>query len=222
VDSNYEVINDATFARRIPSSKEFDKFRSRMNIKRVGIQANFSDELLTGQYVYIFKCDISKSIMYSRLSNGHPVRDYYYEISEIMSWIYMELEASYLNPFIDRFQYLMDLSFQAGLPQMWTVFVRQISNNLRRTFDDVDDEKQFLELSDLLGIFVIYFALCGLAVVAFFGEIFWHDCLGNLRFNCIVSSIKNKLKCCRIKDQNSKVKVRKIIVRPRPRVGNLD
>ncbi|CAG9811577.1 unnamed protein product [Chironomus riparius] len=139
VASNYEVVNDAFFADSLKDLKEFDKLIPRMKVRTINLQGNFSTEVTTRQYVYIFRCDIADVAMYSRLPNGRLFTDYYYMLPEIMSWNYVELDASFLNPFIERFQTFMDKSFEAGLPHMWKLFIKQFRFELKRIiFHGVD------------------------------------------------------------------------------------
>ncbi|KAL7014148.1 hypothetical protein ACKWTF_015766 [Chironomus riparius] len=99
---------------------------SRLNSSGLLLEADDS-YIIKQSYVVIRTCDESKSTLSHKLANDRHVSDYYYLLPEELSWQYIQLEASHLNPFVERFQYFMDLCFQAGLPQMWKVMAFQDS-----------------------------------------------------------------------------------------------
>ncbi|KAL7014252.1 hypothetical protein ACKWTF_015824 [Chironomus riparius] len=209
VESNYKVVNDAVFAELVKNLTEFDSLKPRMNLRNTRIQQNFSIEVTSRQFAYIFRCDVAEAVMRTRLHNGRPFTDYYYILPDIIFWNYVSLDASYLNPFIDRFQYFMDLSFQAGLPHMWKVFLKQSNSQLKA---NVKDDKVFLELIDFQAVFIIFFIFCGLSLVVLIAEIFHHDCLNHIKIPKIkIRSYCQKMKFWKKKKPN--FKVRKIFIR---------
>ncbi|KAL7014263.1 hypothetical protein ACKWTF_015835 [Chironomus riparius] len=218
IASKYEIINDAVFADYAISAKDFERLLPRLNIRSVDLPKNFNEEVISQRYVYMFRCDSVDLLLRSRLPNGRSFTDYYYKLQELLFWNYVELDASYLNPLIDSFQYYMDLSFQAGLPHMWKVFERKTISQLKIK---AKDKKIFLELIDFRAVFVIFFILCGLSVIVLLAEIFYYDCFRNVKLRkikCWFGSIWRMCCClCKTKKIKQKLRIRKIVVQPRRR-----
>lgn len=159
------------------------------------------------QYVMIQTCLEASQTLTRKLENRQSPTDYYYLLPEHLSWIYVQLEASFMNPFLERFQYYMDLCFQVGLPHMWKVMVYQdfsgtVSIQSR-------DAQIYLELKDLGVIFLILAIGCSLSCAVLMAEIFYHDCIKNVRPKKILRGCWTYIKCkiC------SKRKTQKLIVR---------
>ncbi|KAL7014257.1 hypothetical protein ACKWTF_015829 [Chironomus riparius] len=212
VASNHEIVSDAVFADNSINVNEFERLLPRLRIRSVDLPKNFIDEVISQRYVYILRCDSVDLLLRSRLPNGRSFTDYYYKLQEFLFWNYVELDASYLNPLIESFQYYMDLSFQAGLPHMWKVFVKQSNSQLRT---NIKSEKVFLELDDFYAVFVTFFILCGFSVAVLIAEIFFQDCLSNIDQKTINLSIRN---CCRLLNicnkKKQQLKVHEIVVKP--------
>ncbi|CAG9811578.1 unnamed protein product [Chironomus riparius] len=151
LDSDYEIITDEVFVAGIKDSQEFNRLRLKMNSSLGRLERKFNIGYQQQRYAYIFSCDILEYEIYSQLPDGHHVADYFYILPEMISWYYEKLGASYLNPFIERFQYYMDLSFQAGLPHMWKLFMAQ--RIYKSTGTVILRDREMLELKDFYSVF---------------------------------------------------------------------
>ena len=217
LNSGYEFMADKGFAYNLRNSSLIEAMGSRLNISGLSMKVEGGKYVIEQHYTYIRTCDVAKHSLSGKLPNGRFVSDYYYVLPEELSWQYVQLEASFLNPFLERFQYYMDLSFQAGLPQMWKVMASQDFSEFMNA--ETNDGRDFLELQDLVLVFVVLFIGLGLSGFVLLGEIFYHDCLKNLNLRRAVSSMWNRIKkMCRKKNKKQRPRVRRIIVRPRQRV----
>jgi hypothetical protein len=106
----------------------------------------------------------------------------------------------------------MDLCFQAGLHHIWDVYSSKINLKSR----EIEEEKHFLELKDFSQIFIIFAVGLMLATLVLLIEIFMHDCLVHFRFKNVVDQIRSCIRKALKKKTARKVKVRKIIVQPKP------
>ncbi|XP_070508346.1 uncharacterized protein [Chironomus tepperi] len=214
IASDYQILSNHPFEYSIRNSSLVKTLASKTVPEKFA--SDGEKKLIEQRYVIIRNCHKAKIVLSEKLTNGRPGTDYYYLLPEELSWTHVQLEASYQNPFIEQFQYFMDLSFQAGLPQMWKVFVSQDYaeyENLRGSDKKVD--KKLLVLDDLWCLFVVWSIGLNAAVVVLFIEIFCHDCLGNLRVKEAIKEVFNRmLDMLQIRRNKHKLKVRSIVVRP--------
>ena len=210
LESDYKISSGSLFEYTFRNSSLIQRMSSRLNSSGLVNGPEVDSQTTDRSYVFIRTCDEAKVTLSLKLTNGLHVSDYYYLLPEELSWQYIQLEASYLNPFVERFQYFMDLCFQAGLPQMWKVMASQ--NNSEFMTRQNRDERDYLELQDLgsfFGVLIIGLALSGLALLI---EIFHHDCLRRLNLSGIVKFLRNGMR--KMFQGRKKPKVRRIYVRP--------
>ena len=104
--------------------------------------------------MFIITCDQAEIIIDQILPRENKaVSEFYYLLPEKFLTCFIQLEASYLNPFIERLQYYMDLSFQAGLPYIWEVFM-SYGNPYKKIMRHTDD-LTYLKFEDLAQVFSI-------------------------------------------------------------------
>ncbi|CAG9806800.1 unnamed protein product [Chironomus riparius] len=212
LNSNYEINANPLFKYTLRNSSLVQAMAPRLNTLSLVIGEDDGKLVIDQHYVFIRTCDVAEITLKHKLPNGRAVSDYYYLLSEELSWQFIQLEASYFNPFLERLQYFMNLSFQAGLPQMWKVMASQDYSQYEGK--QKIDERSFLELQDLVSIFGLLIIGSGLSAIVLFAEIFYHDCLHNLNTNRrnVWKSIKHMSK---YKRQIENPKVRSILVRQR-------
>ncbi|KAL7012546.1 hypothetical protein ACKWTF_014915 [Chironomus riparius] len=189
ISANYDVITDDAFAFSVKDDKRFDKMLSNARIvKNLGMKEH-QKEIERQHYIFIRDCMIATHGLKNPLPNGKVQSDYYYLLPEQLVWNFIRLEASYLNPFIERLQYFMDLSFQAGLPHIWKI----MSDQEMKTIDSTSDELEYLKLEDLLQVFSILFIGCGLATFVLFLEICFQNCLKELYLSYSARRLRNSV-----------------------------
>ncbi|KAL7014271.1 hypothetical protein ACKWTF_015842 [Chironomus riparius] len=208
--SKYRVRSTEAFAHQYRNSSLFKLLAKRLEYLNSYLDTK---DMVEQSYVHIRLCDEAERFLRRRVDDK-LISEYYYILPETLTWEFIRLEASYLNPFLDRFQYYMDLCFQAGLPKMWKLFENQDYSKLAESHD-VND---FLRLQDLESNFGILLFGCGLSCFALIIEIFCHDCLVNFNIKVAAASVHTIILNNLFRNGNRKMlKVRQVIVQPRPR-----
>lgn len=211
--SDYKLMTSSAFEFKVKNNEKFQLVKSKTNSSGYLMRSRDEANLIQMDYAFVKICETAENILTKRLSNGKLLTDYYYLLPEKLTWQYVELEASYLNPFLERFQYYMDLCFQAGLPQSWKIYTFQ--NYAYKTKTKSEVLKNYLELEDLAAIFAIYLIFCAVSIATFLCEIFYHDCLMYVEVRSIVCRFFGNLRENILrKRRKMKLQVRKVIVKP--------
>jgi len=206
IKSDYVFIASPEFARKVQDDVRFTAIKSRMNFSFDSIRFTEAKE---SQYAIVRLCDILEVNYHWVYENGERISDSYYMLPEKLITFYIELDASFANPYIQRFQYYMDLCFQAGLPQIWKVYADKYNLDIQPTI-----EREILELKDLGIIFYIFIAGCGLSSVVLVIEIVYSGFSGNLNNQNNFSSLCNCFKVLFCWKKKGRLNVRRIIVHP--------
>lgn len=118
-------------------------------------------------------------------------------------------EASILNPYLERLQFFMDLSFEGGLPQHWKSTFNDGNSRMVKDHRDIE----IVKLKDLNQVFGILFIGYAVAFVTLFFEIFYHDFVKDFQSKFLrLNLYKPKDNLRRRKPKPSRV--RRIRVRP--------
>ncbi|CAG9810318.1 unnamed protein product [Chironomus riparius] len=190
-----------------------DGIKSRISKLDIYNLDTFELQVIQQHFVFITACDFVDNSLKLKLSKGQHLSEYYYKLPEIISWDYVGLEASYLNPFLERLQFYMDLSFQAGLPNMWKVFEDLDESGFR--MNRSSQIMSSLRYKELFRLFRMLTVALGISTVLFILEIFHHGCVQHLTVGSVMKFIRNCLNKIRKKSKTSKVKVKKINVKPK-------
>ncbi|CAG9810321.1 unnamed protein product [Chironomus riparius] len=211
--SNHEIVTDEGFAFIIKDVDEFEALR--MMIKKTDLQLHerFEEEVTQKHSVMISMCDTFEHDLNRLLDNGRYINDDYYILPEPILWEFVRLEASYLNPFLERFQFYMDLSFQAGLPHMWKVL--ENLDQSRYAMIDASDVPDSLRFEDLHEVFRVLGIGLIASIFVFLFEIFYHDCLRYFDVRGFVKDLRIKMCSWVEKIRISKQRVRIIKVQSR-------
>jgi hypothetical protein len=114
-----------------------------------------------------------------------------YQIPEVAYSLRRNLYVTPFHMFFDKFQYLMDLSFEAGLPTQWMNFYYDfyffVCNKKERQVY-IADEKEILDFNAILPFFLILAFGFSFALFALLCEIFYHDFISGL-----IDFLKSKL-----------------------------
>ncbi|CAG9805187.1 unnamed protein product [Chironomus riparius] len=189
--SDFEIITDQVFGRAIKTSMAYSMLKHRLNLSGNQIRNELNDELQRQHYAFIMNCDLTDILINVVFGTGKRVSDSYYLLPQKFFMHYEQLEASYLNPFIERLQYYMDLSFQAGLMHIWRIFTPET-----RVFEGTHPSTQkliYLKLKDLAIVFYILIVGCVISTVLFFIEIFFHDILVEIKLGYIARNLKSRV-----------------------------
>lgn len=103
---------------------------------------------------------------------GNLIKNKFYVINKEYFPSFIELDASYANPFLKQWQNLLDRSFEAGLVNVWS----QLWRNYFKTKKNIKEEPlTILTLKDLSLLFIILFISYILGGLILLCEIFHHD-----------------------------------------------
>ncbi|KAL7014261.1 hypothetical protein ACKWTF_015833 [Chironomus riparius] len=204
LESDYEIKADEAFAFKI---KDDIQFSDRIKLMHKLDEHKYNELILKQELVFIRKCHLAESDLRSVVSNRKFQSEFYYILPEQFLWHYIELDASYLNPFVERFQYYMDLSFQAGLPHMWKVLYNQ--DDFKTQNNHGNDEESIIKLDDLCQVFIIFITGCVVSIFVLVIEIFVHDCLKSLPLTYLRHRLRNHVGQIAYKKKSKDPKYRK-------------
>jgi hypothetical protein len=91
---------------------------------------------------------------------------------------FVTLDAGFSNPYIEKIQYYMDLSFQAGLNHAWEIMAGSTleKERLKNVVTEIESGN-ILTFKDILIAFYILPVGYALAILVFLGEVYFHDFL---------------------------------------------
>ncbi|CAG9798201.1 unnamed protein product [Chironomus riparius] len=194
LESKIEIVSGPAFKYFFRDSSEFSALVNSPDTPK-GI--NFESNLIEQRYAFTKLCDLAEHVLNSKRSNNRYFSEYYYILQERIPNQFLRLEASFYNPFLERFQHYMDLSFEAGLPKMWKVFDSYDVSKLK----NFHESKDYLELKDLGPVFLILFIGCILSAFVMIIEIlyqrFWNwtsNCYKSVITSFMIDPDKNYLK----------------------------
>ncbi|CAG9811086.1 unnamed protein product [Chironomus riparius] len=191
VASDYEIITDEVFTRAIRDTGIYKSLMMRLNSSGNQLRDELKTEIPRQHYVFIMNCDIAEIMIDIPTVTGKIVSNFYYLLPEKMFSYLEELEASFFNPYVERLQYFMDLSFQAGLMHIWKVMSPE--NRFFERFRQSSSEQTYLELKDFVVVFCILMAGCALSLGLFIIEIFFHDIIQKLELANLARNLKNQV-----------------------------
>jgi len=208
--SDHEILTDKHFSYLVRDDERYQAIKSRISLLHIMNEDDIKQEIIRKHYIFVRLCDLAELDLTSSSKNGRLMSDYYYMLPEKLTWKYVQLEASYMNPFLTRFQYYMDLSFQAGLPHMWKLMANQSDDKKYNPQETTDNDQ--IRLNDLWLLFKILLIGLTVSFLCLLIEISYHDCIRHLNIRKIIHQIRNY---CSTKRHNiSKPNVRKVLVRP--------
>jgi hypothetical protein len=211
--SSYEIATDEVFAFMLQDNDGYKALKSKVKVTDIHLEERFYEELDRQHFVLIAMCDSLEVVIKANLKDGNLVADHYYMLPELILWDFVRLETGYLNPFLERFQYYMDVSFHAGLPHMWKVFENM--DQSRYSVADASGTLDSLRIEDLHEVFKVLGIGLAASVFIFLLEIFYRDCLANIDGRGVLEQLRQGIRkmCCKLR--KPKPKVRRIIVQPR-------
>lgn len=176
LESDYEIITEDYFHRSLLNDSTYLKA---IKDGRIKLFYELYRNIGNTSSSQIWECIALKAYMKHRTSEFDP--ENYYILPERVHSEYTALDVGYMNPFLREFQRLFDLSFEAGLFDMWATFqmMSEIQNNLESgTLLDLEKYKSdSLDFSQILPICVILLIGHSLSLFVFLCEIFYFDFL---------------------------------------------
>lgn len=177
-DSDYRIQSSLYAAQYYSENPKYQRKISRFNH-----QYSFEHwlaEMKKWQFADAQLCYIWKDVI-NFLGDGKSYEGIY-QIPEVAYSFREALLVLDYHPYVDKFQDLMDRSLEAGLIRAWKNFYDLI--NLRYLDPNIpepeNEEKEILEFKDIIPFFLILAVGFYAALVALFGEIFYHDFVAQL------------------------------------------
>lgn len=138
--------------------------------------------------------------------NGESIGDKYLVQQRIFIRL-VDAEAGIFNPYILRFQELMDWSFESGLPKAWSqMFDLKLRENLNHTRTFEIENSDDLTFSDIAPMFVILVIGSISALLVLLFEIFYHDFVSELTWDYFLVKFKKMRSFRKIKTKIIQVK----------------
>lgn len=197
-DSDLNLIVDQHFDFKMRESEGYLRAKSRANVSG-HLRANFTIDISEIHATMVMPCYLAEYYMLKS-----KVSQKYYLLDDRILSHYNFLLASYMNPFLERLQLLMDWSFEAGLPYAWNLFATELKTKFERA-----KQREYLELEDFSEVFCILAIGLTASTIVFFMEIFvhWHHQkqLSRVRKIYIIGE-KRKLQIAQAAEQSEELK----------------
>ncbi|CAG9811083.1 unnamed protein product [Chironomus riparius] len=192
VASNYKIITSAGLAASIDNSEAYRQLKPRLNTSGPRLGSHFAVGLRQARYVFILNCDEAEMLVPVVIPGTKvKVSELYYMLPQKIYPHIVKLPASFSNPFLERLQYYMDLSFQAGLPYIWTIY--SAITKFYKKNEVYFDEFVYLTLDDLTQVFSFLTIGFVLSAVILVFEIFFHDILKQLKLANQARKLRNRV-----------------------------
>jgi hypothetical protein len=186
IASEYEINTDEAFSFLMKHDEKLKALESKIRLSNFNV-GTFNKEVKKQRYVFIIECYLAEYNTLKLMSRG---QERYYILPEQITSNYIELQASYLNAFVERMQYYMDLCFQAGLHHIWKVFATLD----HQKFKIVElNELEYLKLQDLYQVFLIFVVGLVFSTLMLLAEVFLHECLKDLQLKFLAKRLKNRV-----------------------------
>lgn len=166
LSSDSKIIVSQYFHSLMKNEEKYQKANFDGKIIRSTKTLAFQDFAKLNQAI-VMDCEVAQYV----ISKGFAPN--LYIINDKVMPYYEQLQASYLNKFLKRWQLVMDWCFEAGLPQAW-----EKMDNQEKIFKESDDGlEDILKLQDIDVAFYALLIGCVIGFVVLLWEIFFHDCI---------------------------------------------
>lgn len=160
------------------------KYRKAMKDRRVDmfemLYYKFEEHLVDTQTAYAQSCEHRKYLT-ENVGDGKSYKEIYH-IPEVAFIWDADTYVGHYHPLLEKFQEIMDLSFQAGLIGEWkrlAIETRNIHLNLKRT-EEEKSNSTILDFKAIAPFFLILAFGFSAALIALLFEIFRQDFVSNL------------------------------------------
>ena len=186
-ESKYDVIMEQVLLDHLNFAEKFKNYSSKVFFWNYSVSNTFSKTVLEHKYVMIVNCDYAEY----KLSNEKMLLDYYYLLPVRLAPSFIRLEASFLNPYIQMLQHIMDLCFEAGLPRIWKLF--EFVNDINNSRYENSEDQTYFKLKDLFQVFSILIIGYAVSFLVLLIEIFFHDMLSKIKLAYLAKKLKEKV-----------------------------
>ncbi|KAG5678806.1 hypothetical protein PVAND_008440 [Polypedilum vanderplanki] len=200
IESNEKFIIECFVEYYLENTEEFLKINAegRLQVEKniEYISKDFGDRIIISQ------CNFVQT--YAKMNNWSP--DSYYLLPEKIYPHYSQFEVGILNPFKEKFQKYIDLSFESGLMQIWETFYILKTLGIKRKYFEKNDESILTWKEIRIAYFHIFGIGFTLAFFSFLCEIL-HFHIFRHWFGKICGILKRKIL---VKKERKVMKVKRI------------
>lgn len=201
-ESDFKFMVDEYFDHRMQKYEGYAKIKHRVIALIRGKEPFDPRKSADERIALILYCDFARK----SLKSGENSKFYYLLDQQILK-DFVQLDARFINPYVERLQLYMDWSFETGLPQAWKMFLKE---NIIKEVNEVK-ERQFLELDDMGQVFLILFIGLLSAVIVLLMEILYHKFGENLHMHWIY--LKDEIYLRRLRRRNLRLQRRNLRLR---------
>jgi hypothetical protein len=175
-DSNRKIFVSGIFHRKASNDLKYEKALESGRIEVMQVKYFLSD-LMHENYSKVaieFECDFAKKVL--KFMPTH------YLLPDKIFVHYKALEGGILNPFIDRMQKYMDLSYEAGLNEHWQVLFSEYESEFRIKDVGKASNNEMLTFDDISPLFMILPIGFSIALIVLLIEVIYHKRTRDLRW----------------------------------------
>ncbi|KAL7042101.1 hypothetical protein ACKWTF_001030 [Chironomus riparius] len=159
--SKYDVLIEPMLFDHLNFAEKFKNSLNKIVFWNNSANNIFIQRVLEHKHALIVNCDYVEY----KISSEKQLLRYYYLLPVRLVPSFIRLEASFLNPYIQMLQNLMDLCFEAGLPQIWKLF--EFFNDINIPIYKNYEEQTYLKLKDLVQVFSILIIGSAISLLVF-------------------------------------------------------
>lgn len=174
-ESDLNLLTSPYFLKVMQNFENYETIKDRINGSGKRLNDQNFQELAENNYALIMPCSLAENIL-----KKFELNDIFYLLDDQIFKYFVQLEASFLNPYINRLQLIMDWCFEGGLHKAWNSFMG--TSVIKPELPEI---RKFLNLGDFNQIFIIFGILLFIATLVFVGEIFYHKFGENFYMNWI-------------------------------------
>jgi hypothetical protein len=170
-NSNYKFVVDKYFRNYMNATGAFPGIAANIIDKNYFLNISCA-EAVKERIVVINPCEDFDFYHFNVAYSKEHVASFYVMNERILSY-YRIFLSSICNPFLERWQRFMDLSFAAGLPQYWDL-IFSLEFTTKNAIESIIEEDFYLHLENMSQAFYVLLIGLLLSFLIFIGEILYH------------------------------------------------
>lgn len=197
-ESNLKIDFDENLENLYSDNKKYQKVVEQNRVQEVPYHIDDLTNYLFNENIAMLQ-DCKKQKVFQHFGSGKSHNNLYIIPQPV--FIYRDdLTIAPLHPYFDKFQYLMDLCFEAGLHRGWELFYDTFSFNYYQDLRaENQDEKEILDFTSIFPFFLMLVFGFLIALFVFLCEIFHRDFLSQLSRKYFIKKIRKILNLKSIK-----------------------
>jgi hypothetical protein len=187
--SDYNIQASMSSLPLFPDNPYFQKAaKENRVIKTKAETLNDANYYLKHRMAYPKHCNYNRELI-DYFGDGKSYQGFY-QIPQVAITVHDSLMVAHFHPLIDKYQEIMDRSFEAGLPTVWETLFFLTHREYQKVEKDIKKEnKKTLDFEAISPFFLILVFGFFIALFAFLCEIFHKDFLKNLTIQYLKKKI---------------------------------